>query len=91
MACESVRILVPSRPQKTSLISLRRRPKASSVPAPLPDAVDPLGGASLPYWQPVAERFGLNLTIVNKRVDPAFGFTALTLLIGDWFYEVPCP
>lgn len=36
--------------------------------------VDPLGGASLPYWQPIAERFGLNLTIVNQRVDPTFGF-----------------
>ena len=36
--------------------------------------VDPLGGASLPYWQPIAERYGLNLTIVNQRVDPTFGF-----------------
>lgn len=36
--------------------------------------VDPLGGASLPYWEPVAERYGLNLTIVNRRMDPRFGF-----------------
>lgn len=36
--------------------------------------VDPLGGASLPYWQPIADRYGLNLTIVNTRVDGAFGF-----------------
>jgi len=36
--------------------------------------VDPLGGASLPYWQPIADRHGLNLTIVNTRVDGAFGF-----------------
>ena len=36
--------------------------------------VDPLGGASLPYWQPVKERYGLDLTIVNSQVDPRFSF-----------------
>lgn len=36
--------------------------------------VDPLGGASLPYWQPIADRYGLNLSIVNTRVDGTFGF-----------------
>ena len=36
--------------------------------------VDPLGGASLPYWQPIADRYELNLSIVNTRVDGAFGF-----------------
>jgi phosphoglucomutase len=36
--------------------------------------VDPLGGASLPCWQPIADRYKLNLTIVNKRVDPRFAF-----------------
>ncbi|WLD11625.1 phosphoglucomutase (alpha-D-glucose-1,6-bisphosphate-dependent) [Planctellipticum variicoloris] len=36
--------------------------------------VDPLGGASLEYWQPIADRYGLDITIVNDRVDPAFGF-----------------
>jgi len=36
--------------------------------------VDPLGGASLPYWQPVIDRYGIKLTIVNKKVDPRFGF-----------------
>ena len=35
---------------------------------------DPMGGASLPYWAPIAERYGLNLTVVNPRVDPTFGF-----------------
>ena len=39
--------------------------------------VDPLGGASLPYWQPIAERHGLDITIVNKTVDPTFGFMTL--------------
>ncbi len=36
--------------------------------------VDPLGGASLPYWQPIADRYGLNLTVVNKVLDPQFAF-----------------
>jgi phosphoglucomutase len=36
--------------------------------------VDPLGGASVHYWEPIKERYGLNLTVVNSRVDPAFGF-----------------
>ncbi|MCL4836000.1 MAG: phosphoglucomutase (alpha-D-glucose-1,6-bisphosphate-dependent) [Caldilineaceae bacterium] len=35
---------------------------------------DPMGGASIGYWQPIAERYGLNLTVVNPRVDPTFGF-----------------
>ncbi len=39
--------------------------------------VDPLGGASLAYWQPLAERFGLNITVVNDRLDPQFGFMTL--------------
>jgi phosphoglucomutase len=41
--------------------------------------VDPLGGASVAYWGPVAERFGLNLTVVNGSVDPTFRFMTL-----DW-------
>ncbi|MBV8352915.1 MAG: phosphoglucomutase (alpha-D-glucose-1,6-bisphosphate-dependent) [Verrucomicrobia bacterium] len=36
--------------------------------------VDPLGGAAVAYWQPVAERYGLNLTVVNPRIDPTFAF-----------------
>jgi phosphoglucomutase len=36
--------------------------------------IDPLGGASLPYWEPIKERYGLDLTVVNTRVDPLFGF-----------------
>ena len=41
--------------------------------------VDPLGGASLPYWQAIAERHGLDLTIVNDELDPTFRFVPL-----DW-------
>jgi phosphoglucomutase len=36
--------------------------------------VDPMGGASVGYWQPIAEMYGLNLEVVNPRVDPTFGF-----------------
>jgi phosphoglucomutase len=38
---------------------------------------DPLGGASVDYWQRIAETFGLNLTIVNNAVDPRFAFMPL--------------
>ena len=36
--------------------------------------VDPLGGAGVHYWKPIAERYGLNLTVVNEAVDPTFRF-----------------
>ena len=36
--------------------------------------VDPMGGAGLPFWGPIAERYDLDLTVVNDRVDPTFGF-----------------
>jgi phosphoglucomutase len=37
-------------------------------------AVDPLGGAALPYWEPINTRYGLNIAVVNPRLDPAFSF-----------------
>lgn len=37
-------------------------------------AADPLGGASLPYWQPIIEKYGIDITIVNESVDPTFKF-----------------
>lgn len=39
--------------------------------------VDPLGGASLPYWEPIRERYGIRLDIVNREVDPRFAFMTL--------------
>ena len=36
--------------------------------------VDPLGGASLPYWERIVERHGLPIEIVERRIDPTFGF-----------------
>jgi phosphoglucomutase len=41
--------------------------------------VDPLGGAGVHYWGPIAERYGLNLTVVNEFVDPTFRFMTV-----DW-------
>ena len=39
--------------------------------------VDPMGGAAVDYWTPIAERYGLSLEIVNPVVDPTFGFMTL--------------
>ena len=39
--------------------------------------VDPLGGASVAYWQAIASRHRLAITIVNPAIDPTFGFMTL--------------
>ena len=39
--------------------------------------VDPLGGASVPYWPAIAERYGLDITVVNEEIDPTFRFMTL--------------
>jgi phosphoglucomutase len=36
--------------------------------------VDPLGGASVAYWEPIREKYGLDVTVVNPKVDPRFAF-----------------
>ena len=41
--------------------------------------IDPLGGAGIDYWGAIAERYRLDLTVVNDTVDPAFGFMTV-----DW-------
>ena len=41
--------------------------------------VDPLGGAGVHYWEPIAEKYHLDLTVVNKIVDPTFSFMTV-----DW-------
>ncbi|MGA2176097.1 MAG: phosphoglucomutase (alpha-D-glucose-1,6-bisphosphate-dependent) [Verrucomicrobiota bacterium] len=41
--------------------------------------VDPLGGAGVHYWGRIAERYGLNLAVVNEAVDPTFRFMTV-----DW-------
>ncbi len=35
---------------------------------------DPMGGAGVNYWEPIAETYGLDLTVVNPYVDPTFSF-----------------
>ena len=39
--------------------------------------VDPLGGAALHYWQPIAETYGLDITVTNPAIDPTFSFMTL--------------
>lgn len=42
-------------------------------------AVDPLGGAGVHYWKPIAEHYGIDLTILNETIDPSFSFMTV-----DW-------
>jgi len=42
-------------------------------------AVDPLGGAGVHYWQPIAQRYGIDLTVISETVDPTFRFMTV-----DW-------
>lgn len=39
--------------------------------------VDPMGGAGIGFWGPIAERYGLDLDVVNPSVDPSFAFMTL--------------
>ena len=41
--------------------------------------VDPLGGASVAYWDAIGERYGLNMEVVNHVIDPTFRFMTV-----DW-------
>lgn len=41
--------------------------------------VDPMGGAGVHHWEPIAARYKLNLTVINQAVDPTFRFTPV-----DW-------
>ena len=42
--------------------------------ADLKIGADPMGGAGLAYWEPIADKYGLNIEIVNQRIDPTFAF-----------------
>ena len=50
-------------------------------------AADPLGGSGVHYWAPIAERWGINITVVNPRVDPSFSFMTLD---GDGVIRMDC-
>jgi phosphoglucomutase len=39
--------------------------------------VDPLGGASQPYWEPISSIYGLDIDVVNPKIDPTFAFMTL--------------
>ena len=45
--------------------------------------VDPMGGAGVHFWEPIADKYNLNMEIVNPDVDQTFGFMAL-----DWDGEI---
>ena len=66
----------PTRRTPRLRLGLRRRPAERRRPGRGPRAglklgVDPLGGASVAYWQAIAERYGLDLTVVNPTRRPA--------------------
>ena len=50
---------------------------AAVAAAGLRIGVDPMGGAAVAYWEPIAERYGLDITVVNPAVDPTFSFMTL--------------
>ena len=52
---------------------------AAIAEAGLKIGVDPMGGAGIHYWAPIAERYGLNIEVVNPKVDPTFSFMTV-----DW-------
>jgi phosphoglucomutase len=82
-----------SRDEAEAMYAVERRDLTSAYVADLPNVVDmdairasgvrigvdPLGGASLKCWEQIADRFGLNLEIVNPQIDPGFSFMTL-----DW-------
>ncbi|WP_317931051.1 phosphoglucomutase (alpha-D-glucose-1,6-bisphosphate-dependent) [Halioxenophilus sp. WMMB6] len=39
--------------------------------------VDPMGGSGIAFWRPIAERYGLDITVVNEKVDTSFAFMPL--------------
>ncbi len=47
---------------------------AAIAAAGLKIGVDPMGGSGVAYWQPIAERYGLDIQVVNPYVDSTFGF-----------------
>lgn len=49
--------------------------------------VDPMGGAGLHYWEPIAETYGLDITVVNPHADPTFGFMSVD---GDGKIRMDC-
>lgn len=55
--------------------------------ASLKMGVDPMGGSTLPFWEPIARRYGLNINVLNPVIDPTFGFMTLD---GDGQIRMDC-
>lgn len=69
---QSVDLMTPYIAELGSVIDM-----AAIRQAKLRIAVDPMGGAAVAYWQPIAEMYSLDITVVNTEVDPTFGFMTL--------------
>ena len=50
-------------------------------------AADPMGGAGIGYWDPIAEKYGLSIDVVNRHVDPTFSFMRVD---GDGKVRMDC-
>ena len=60
--------------------TVRRMPYAQAIRGSgLRLAVDPLGGAGVHYWAALAQRYGIDLSVISEEIDPAFGFMPV-----DW-------
>ena len=46
-----------------------------------------MGGSTLPFWEPIAQRYGLNINVVNPVIDPTFGFMTVD---GDGQIRMDC-
>ena len=83
-ACRSSARATRRRRTSTTTSALRRRPRQRrrlrrDPRRRLRMGVDPLGGAGVHYWARIAERYGIDLTVVSEAVDPTFRFMTL-----DW-------
>ena len=64
--------IIPYVKDLTSIIDMQVIKSANLV-----IGVDPMGGAGIAYWDPIADIYGINLNIVNNHVDPSFSFMTL--------------
>jgi len=55
--------------------------------AKLKIGVDPMGGSGIAYWEPLAEMYGLDMTLTNRAIDPTFSFMTVD---GDGKIRMDC-
>ena len=70
--CVSIDYVQPYIDDLASVIDM-----AAIAKAGIKIGVDPLGGSGIAFWPVIAKTYGLNITVVNERVDPAFSFMPL--------------